>query len=121
MDSSGYITPTPGRLLAHDLAVEAAGQVYRLVEKVPPFARDLADQARRAAMSVPLNLAEASGRAGRDRLQHHRIALGSAREATTCILLLSSIGVVDAVRASETPRLLDRVIAMTWRLSHPRS
>ena len=107
-------------MLAQDLAVKAAGEVHRLVEKVPPNARDLADRARRAAASVPLNLAEASGRAGRDRLQHHRIALGSSKEATACVQLLSSIGVVDAQRAREALALLDRVNALTWRLSHHR-
>ena len=88
-------TPTPGRLLAHDLALKAAGMVYRLVERVPPNSRDMADQARRASASVPLNLAEGSGRAGRDRLQHYRIALvywyqgdfESSREALEVALL----------------------------------
>jgi hypothetical protein len=80
-----YQIPTPERLLAHDLSLEAARQVFQLVEKVPPSARDLADQARRAAASVSLNLAEGSGRAGRDRLQHHRIAYASVKETMAAL------------------------------------
>ncbi len=121
MDPRPYITPTPGRLLAHDLAVEAARMVYRRVERVPPSGRSLADQARRAAASVPLNLAEASGRAGWDRLRHHRIAHGSSEEATSCIPLLQSIGMVDPSQATKTLAILDRVNALTWRLSEPRT
>jgi four helix bundle protein len=116
----GYQIPTPGRLLAHDLALEAAGMVFRLVEKVPPSSRDLADQARRASSSVALNLAEASGRAGRDRLQHHRIAHGSAKETMSCIALLRTIGSIDRAPADQTLSLLDRVAAMTWKLARPR-
>jgi four helix bundle protein len=112
--------PIPGRLLAYDLALEAATQVYQLVGKVPPSAGSLADQARRAASSVPLNLAEASGRAGRDRLQHHRIAHGSAKEATASVQLLRAIQAVDSAQATETLALLDRVNAITYRLARPK-
>jgi len=115
-----FQTPTPGKLLAHDLAIEAAGMVFQLVDKVPVAARDLANQARRAAASVPLNLSEASGRAGRDRLQHHRIAYGSLKETMSCIAILRAIGAVDQSRAEHTLTLLDRIGALTWRLAQPR-
>ena len=57
----------------------AAG-VFGMVGGVPQSCVDLADQARRAMASVPLNLAEGAGRAGRDRVYHFRIAYGSVKE-----------------------------------------
>jgi four helix bundle protein len=114
-------TPKPGEFVAHDLAIEAAGLVYQLVDKVSPTHRSLADQARRAAASVPLNLAEGAGRAGNDRLQHFRIAFGSAKETKSAIHLLTVISAVDSTRAARTLALLDRVNAMSYRLAHPRS
>ncbi len=112
-------TAKPG-LRAHALAVEAAGAVLRLVATVPPTVKFLADQARRAACSVPLNLAEGHGRSGRDRVQRWRIAYGSAKEAGSALELLTRGGFVDREAAARAAVVLDRVRAMTWRLMHPR-
>ncbi len=112
-------TPKPG-LHVHTLAVEAAGAVLRLVGTVPPAVKFLADQAQRAACSVPLNLAEGHGRFGRDRVYHYRVAYGSAKEAGSALQMLAAGGFVDADEAAEAAELLDRVRAMTWRLVHPR-
>ncbi len=113
--------PTPSNdLHAHNLAVAAAGMVLRLVAAVPPGVKFLADQARRAACSVPLNLAEGHGRFGRDRLQHFRIAYGSAKEAGSALAMLAGGGFVDREAAARATEVLDRVRAMTWRLMHPR-
>ncbi len=112
-------TPKPG-LHAHALAVEAAGAVLRLTSAVSPSVRFLAEQARRAVCSVPLNLAEGHGRFGRDRCHHYRIAYGSAKEAGSALEMLAAGGFVDRDAAAQASALLDRVRAMTWRLVHPR-
>ncbi len=112
-------TSKPG-LHAHTLAVAAAGAVLRLVAAVSPSVRFLADQARRAACSVPLNLAEGHGRSGGDRSYHYRVAYGSAKEAGSALEMLAAGGFVDAAAAARAAELLDRVRAMTWRLVQPR-
>ncbi len=108
-------------LRAHAVAVEAGSLVLGLTRSAPVRLKFLADQASRAACSVPLNLAEGSGRAGRDRQQHWRIAYGSALEAGSAVALLADAAVLDRERGREALELLDRVRAMTWRLLHPRS
>jgi len=112
-------TPTP-RLLAHDLALEAAARAIALAAAVPPRLRPIADQLLRAAASVPANLAEGRGRTGRDRVHHLRIAYGSALEAASHLEPLARVGAVDPRRAPRALALLDRVRALTWRLIHPR-
>ncbi len=112
-------TSKPG-LHVHSLAVEAAGAVLRLVAAVPPSVKFLADQACRAACSVPLNLAEGHGRFGRDRVYHYRVAYGSAKEAGSAVEMLARGGFVDSDAALLAAELLDRVRAMTWRLVQPR-
>ncbi|MEP0774950.1 MAG: four helix bundle protein [Acidobacteriota bacterium] len=117
-------TPPPSTpkhsLTAHELALEAAGAAVALALKLPAPLRALADQLIRSPSSVPANLAEGAGRAGRDRLHHWRIAYASALEADSHLRLLLRAGAVDGAAAQHALHLLDRVRAMTWRLIHPR-
>ncbi len=113
--------PTPRHgLHVQAVAAAAAGEVLRLVARVPSSVRFLADQARRAACSVPLNLAEGHGRFGGDRVYHYRVAYGSAKEAGTALEMLVAGRFVDAAEAERVAAMLDEVRAMTWRLIHPR-
>ena len=112
-------TRPPDRFHALSKAVEAAAIAISLALRVPTPLRSLADQVIRSASSVPANLAEGHGRAGKDRLHHYRIAYGSAKEVDTHLRLLVGAGAVDATRAAKSMRLFDDVRAMTWRLLHP--
>lgn len=102
---------------AQSVATQVASLLLASLVKVPTAHRDLADQARRAATSIPLNIAEASGRIGKDRSHHFRIAYGSAQETTVAVQLLRSVGVVSTSDEAVLIPLLDRVKAMTWRLA----
>ncbi len=75
----------------------------------------LADQMRRAANSTALNIAEADGRAGKDRVNRFRIARGSALEVGAAVRLSVAWGYVPEAPAAED--LLDRLAAMLWRLT----
>ena len=108
-------------LVAYSKALEAAGLALSLVKTAPSPFRSLGDQLVRAAASVPANLAEGHGRFGRDRMQHWRIAYGSAREVDCHLRLLAQAGAVDGRRAETALRLFDEVRAITWRLLHPRN
>jgi four helix bundle protein len=80
----------------------------------------LADQVIRSASSVAANLAEGSGRSGRDQLHYWRIAYGSAKEVDTHLRLLVGAKATDIEQATTALELLDDVRAMTWRLLHPK-
>ena len=73
------------------------------------FDSDLARQLRRAAASVPLNIAEGSGASGGNRRQRHHSALGSAREVGACFDVAAAMGYVAPVDAGMR-RTLDVVI-----------
>jgi four helix bundle protein len=95
--------------------VESLRDVVPLVERSD---RDLADQLRRAASSVVLNLAEGQRSAKGNRHKHHALAHGSANEVKAALELACAwgwIGQVDAPR-----EILDRLLALLWRLTHPR-
>jgi four helix bundle protein len=111
----------PGNeLIAYTVALEAAAATLALVRKVPTPFKSLADQVIRAASSVPANLNEGHGRFGRDRLNHWRIAYGSAKEVDAFLRLLIAAGSIEETPAKTALDLFDRVRALTWRLIHPK-
>jgi four helix bundle protein len=112
--------PTPD-LVAHSKALEAAGTAIRLVMRVPTPLKSIAEQAIRAAASVPANLAEGAGRCGRDRHNLWRIAYASAKEVDSHLRLLARAGAVDGTRAAAAMADFDEVRAMTWRLLNPKA
>lgn len=107
-------------LIAHSKALEAAGISIALVARVPAPLKSLADQVVRSASSVPANLSEGHGRAGRDRMHHWRIAYASAKEVDTHLRLLAQANAIDKDRTTSALNLFDEVRAMTWRLLHPK-
>ena len=82
-----FTTPAPSLHRFH--AYQLALQFRRIVVAWLPLKRaELSDQLDRASISVPLNIAEGAGRAGRDRVRHYMIARGSAVECLACLDLL---------------------------------
>lgn len=105
---------------AEEVAMEMLIEIGPLLEELKRRDRGLEDQARRAAQSVALNISEGNRREGRDRNAHFRIAAGSAAETRTAVRIAIAWRYVDAARAARVDELLDRELAMLWRLTHPR-
>src|SRR5688572_13556116 len=101
---------------AYDRSVDLLRTLAPLVTTIASTDTSLADQLRRAAQSVPLNIAEANQRVGRDRANRFRIALGSAAEVVACLDVAMALGYLDDVRVAPALALVDRVRAMTFRL-----
>ena len=99
--------------LAHDVVRALRAPLERIAAKD----RDLASQHRRAATTVPLNLAEAGGRRRGDRRHCYRIAYGSQRELRAGLRGACDLGYVAADDVAEVERLADRVGAMLWPLA----
>ena len=99
--------------LAYDLALDLVRQLREPLAHIRKHDSDLAKQACRALASVPLNIAEAQGRAGRDRLHHFRIALGSLREVGAALDVAAAFGWLDEA-PSERER--DRLCGVLYGL-----
>jgi four helix bundle protein len=107
------------RLDAYRSATLFLATVTKLVTQIPKGHSDLVDQLRRAALSVPLNIAEGSGKFGRDAVRFYTIARGSALECAAILDALEALEVVDE-RSLQKPRgLLERVVSMLTGLIRP--
>src|ERR687891_85409 len=71
------------------LAVDFSVRVHELVKKFPPEERfDLTSQAKRAANSIALNIAEGSGRGTKKDFSHFLdMAMGSTFETVACFFI----------------------------------
>ncbi len=104
-------------LIAQTVALEAIRRLRPVVEKVQRRDRELADQLRRAASSVVLNVAEGHGSRGGNRRLRFETALGSATEASSALEVAVAWGYVAADEVVDAETELDRARALLWRLT----
>ena len=107
------------RLDAYRAATEFLGVTCKLVAAVPKGYGDIVDQLRRAALSVPLNIAEGSGKFNRDAVRFYTIARGSALECAAILDALEAMTVFDEANLKEGRDLLERIVSMLTGLIRP--
>ncbi len=96
-----------------DLVTEAAVWVRNL----PRGYGWLADQVRRAAGSIPLNIAEGLGRPSRaERRRFFEIAIGSTHELTACLEVGHRLGFLPETRFAKLWDSCDHVTRMLGKL-----
>ena len=71
-----------------------------------------------AASSIALNISEGERRRGKDRIHLWRVAAGSAAEVRTALRVAEAWGDIARGKSQRPLELLDRVIAMLWRMTH---
>jgi four helix bundle protein len=100
------------------LACELAINIYQLTKMYPKEERfGIIDQMRRAAVSIPSNIAEGYGRWNKKEYVYFcRIAFGSAAELETQILLSKKLCFTDDTKSAVSEQLLDRVQRLLNRL-----
>ncbi len=105
------------------IAYEIAKQLIVSLRPVVPILqendRELADQLKRAAQSVLLNLAEGQKFENGNRRKHYEIAQGSANEVKAALDAGEAWGWL--VTRGEERALLDRLLAVLWKLTHSPS
>jgi four helix bundle protein len=105
-------------LIVWQEAMQLMAESYRLASRLPPFERfGLAAQIRRAAVSVPANIAEGHGRRGRAEYLHHlSIAAGSLRELQTHLEITSTVNLLTTDHLKHVVGLSQRVGFLLTRL-----
>jgi four helix bundle protein len=100
--------------------MELAKDCYLLTRHLPrEELYGLTSQIRRAATSIPANIAEGNGRSTRKDYSHFlRVAQGSLRELETYLLLLPEISVIQSEMTTPLLTHLDSVARLLNRLIH---
>jgi four helix bundle protein len=83
-----------------------------LASRAPRGHGELADQLRRAALSIPLNIAEGSGKVDRDAERYYRTARGSALECAAILDAFEALALVNGEELGNARELIERVVAM---------
>ena len=107
------------KLDVYQRSIEFLAAALLIAEKLPRGQAPLADQFRRAAMSIPLNIAEGSGRApgSADRARFRGIARGSAMECGAILDVVRLLDVAPDADSAQAKSLLTRIVEMLSKMS----
>jgi four helix bundle protein len=101
----------------YNRAIEFLRLALRFLARLPRGEKEIRDQLKRAAMSVPLNIAEGSGKPTvADRARFYAIARGSAMECGALVDVCCVAGFLGEEEAGEAKALLGRIVAMLTRM-----
>jgi len=98
-------------------AIDFFALALRVLQTIPRAEREIRDQLKRAATSIPLNIAEGAGKpTPGDRARYHAIARGSAMECAALLDVCRVAGLVSADDADAGKVLLARIVAMLTKM-----
>jgi four helix bundle protein len=106
------------KLDVYRCSIEFAAIATDFCKTIPRGHAEVRDQLRRAAFSVPLNIAEGTGRVtAADGARHFAIARGSAMECAAVLDIVRLLGVGTDEQHRQAVELLGRMVSMLSKLS----
>lgn len=100
----------------YDRARGVVGELVPVLHTIREHDKSLAEQLKRAAQSVVLNIAEARGSDAGNARARFSTACGSAKEVRAALNVASDWGYIETQRATPLDERLDEVCAITWCL-----
>ena len=100
----------------YERARSVVRELAPLVRTIREHDKSLADQLKRAAQSVVLNIAEGRGSDAGNARARFSTACGSAKEVRAALNIASDWGYIETHTATHLDERLDEVCAITWCL-----
>lgn len=93
------------------LGMDIVSNIYKISKTLPASEKfELTSQVKRAALSIPLNIAEGSGRKTQKDFCHFiRMSIGSVLEVVTCLKIALREKFIDEKEYKESEILLEKV------------
>jgi four helix bundle protein len=100
----------------YDRARNVVRELVPVLHTIRDCDKALADQLKRAAQSVVLNIAEARGNDAGNARARFSTACGSAKEVRAALNVATDWGYIESHMATHLDEKLDEVCAITWCL-----
>lgn len=105
------------KLDVYRCSIEFLALAAAIIEALPKGNASLADQLKRGAMSVPLNIAEGAGKPTlADRKRFAAIARGSAMECGAILDVCCVLGAAEGHQVDAAKKLLVRIVSMLTKM-----
>ena len=105
------------KLDVYKLSLDFLELAYCLIDKLPKGSATLADQLRRSSLSIPLNIAEGTGKSSSaERCRFYQIARGSALECSAIVSCCLRLKLVDQQVLINSRSILFRIVQMLTKL-----
>jgi four helix bundle protein len=105
------------KLDVYQTAVRFLPLAVGIADNLPPRYAAMADQLRRVSLSIPLNIAEGSGkRTGPEQRRFYAIARGSPMECAAIIDACCALALIEQPQAQEANQLLLSAVRMLSKM-----
>jgi four helix bundle protein len=105
------------KLDVYQAAVRFLPLAVAIADHLPPRYAAMADQLRRASLSISLNIAEGSGKnSGPDQRRFYAISRGSAMECAAIIDACCALNLIEQPHAQEADQLLISIVRMLSKM-----
>lgn len=113
MEEFGY-----EKLDVYKCSIDFLSQVYCIIDRLPKGYSHLADQLRRSSLSIPLNIAEGSGKASpAERMRFYEIARSSALECSAILSCSFTLKLINQELFFSSRSLVFRIVQMLSKLA----
>ncbi len=105
------------KLDVYQVSIQFLALAVEIIDKIPKGNASIIDQFKRAAFSVPLNIAEGSGKSTKlDKQRFYSIARGSAMECGAILDVCNVLKVIESAKYQHGKKILVRIVGMLTKL-----